>query len=132
MKRISAVISFGFIGLLFLSMSASVYAQSLCPKGQFARLCNLQLSNSSGVVGNIITVLLIFAVIVALIFLIVGGIRWIMSSGDKAKLDSARGTVTAAIVGLILAFSAYFILNIIVYLFTGSAILKFKIPTIVP
>ena len=134
MKKVSSYISFGLTGvLLYLSSATFAYAD-LCPKQNsgFAALCNLKLSNASSITGNIVTILLIFAVIISLIFLIIGGIRWIMSSGDKAKLEAARGTITGAIVGLIIAFSAYFILNVITYLFTKNTFLNFTIPTIVP
>lgn len=116
---------------LFLSSASLAYAD-LCPKGDFAPLCKLKLDNASTITGSIVTVLLIFAVIAALIFLLYGGIRWIMSAGDKSKLEAARGTITGAVIGLVVAFSAYFILNVITYLFTGSTFLNFTVPTIVP
>ena len=131
MHKVSKFISFGLAGLIFLSSATFAYAD-LCPTGNFAPLCSLKLNNASTITGSVVTVLLMFAVIVSLIFLIVGGIRWTMSSGDKAKLDTAKATITGAITGLIVAFSAYFILNVITYLFTKSTFLNFTIPTIVP
>ncbi len=53
----------------------------------------------------------IIITITALIFLIWGGISWIMSQGDKSKVESARKRITYAIIGLIVAFASYMIIN---------------------
>ncbi|HSA83431.1 MAG TPA: hypothetical protein VLF20_00910 [Patescibacteria group bacterium] len=143
MQRISFLFSFFSVGLFYFFARVTAFAApvsgggsgssrgNICPTGEFKPLCNLDLTNSSGIVGSVVTILLVFGVIIALIFLIIGAIRWITSSGDKAKLESARGTIVAAIIGLILAFSAYFILNLIMYFFLGNTIRNFSIPTIV-
>jgi hypothetical protein len=60
-----------------------------------------------------ITLLLITVTVLSLFFLIFGGIKWITSQGDKSRLDSARKTIIYAIVGLVLAFMAFFIVNIV-------------------
>jgi hypothetical protein len=62
---------------------------------------------------NSITLLLVTTIILSLFFLIFGGIKWTTSSGDKAKLDSARKTIIYALVGLIISFLSFFIISII-------------------
>jgi len=47
---------------------------------------------------------LIIVGIVAFIYLLRGGLDWIISGGDKEKITAARNTITHAIVGLILIF----------------------------
>jgi uncharacterized protein YacL len=121
-------ISFFGVATSFLSLAGVVSAQTICPGGTFSNLCNLKLEKASGVVGNIVTILLVLAVILAIFFLIWGAIRWITSGGDKGKLDGARQAITAAIVGLILAFLAFFIINIISVIFLGHTVTTFVIP----
>lgn len=132
LKKITSV-SF-VLSALFLSVTQSVSAQTMCPTGRFASLCNLKLqgNNASTLIGGIITILLIIAMIVALFFIIYGGIRWTMSGGDKGKIDQARQTITAAVVGLIIALLAFFIVSIVSYALTGQAGWVFTIPTLVP
>jgi len=60
-----------------------------------------------------ISAVLIVAAILFFFMLIFGGIRWIMSGGDKANTEAARGQVTAAIVGLIIVFSAWAIIQLL-------------------
>lgn len=59
-----------------------------------------------------ITMLLIAAVILALGFLMYGGFNWIMSGGDKTKLESARHTIIYAIIGLIICFTSFFVISL--------------------
>ncbi|KKQ34775.1 MAG: hypothetical protein US51_C0028G0010 [Microgenomates group bacterium GW2011_GWA2_37_6] len=61
----------------------------------------------------IITYLLIGATLLALAFIIFGGIKWITSGGDKTALEGARKMITYAIIGLVISFLAFFIINTI-------------------
>jgi hypothetical protein len=71
--------------------------------------------------GNIfqlaIELLLITAVVLSLFFLVWGGIKWTMSGGDKNGIESARGTITYAIIGLAVSLAAFLIINVIGSLF---------------
>lgn len=71
----------------------------------------------SKVVSNAMTIMLILTVVLALIFLVLGGIQWISSGGDKGKVAAARQKLTMAIVGLVVALGAFFIVNIFGYFF---------------
>ena len=126
MKRIAALLTLAFSFI----MAAPAYAQPLCPPGNFANLCNLKPSAAGGVVGTVIEVLLVIAILVCLFFLLWGGVRWISSGGDKAKIASARSTLVAAVVGLIIALAAYFIVNIVLYFLTGKSLSTMTIPTL--
>ena len=61
----------------------------------------------------VLNLLFLIGIIVAIAFLIFGGIRWIFSRGDKAAVDAARGHIVAAIVGLIIVVSAFVIVNVV-------------------
>lgn len=60
-----------------------------------------------------VTVLLVISIVLALFFLIYGGIKWITSGGDKAGVDAARKILTYAIIGLIIVFASFLILRVI-------------------
>ena len=132
-KKLSALT---FSTAVYLSLAAPSFAQFInpCPRnvegGNFRRLCNFDINSINNAVSTIVTILLIVAVIIALFFLIYGGIKWITSGGDKAQLEGARNTIIAAIVGLILVFLTYFILNFIMQFFGLGTIGAFSIPTL--
>lgn len=60
-----------------------------------------------------ITFLLAGAIVLALFFLVWGGIQWITSGGDKTKIQDARKKMMYAIIGLIICFLAFFIVSLI-------------------
>ena len=69
-------------------------------------------------ITTLVTTALVFAVILAVFFIIYGSIRWVTSRGDKEAAANAQKTITAAIIGLIIALSAWAILNFIGALFS--------------
>lgn len=85
-------------------------------------------------IGNIIAavlgILLIVAAIAAFLFLILGGLQWITSGGDKAGLESARNKITSAIVGLIIVAAAWAIIILLGQFVGVDVISGVTIPTI--
>lgn len=64
-------------------------------------------------VSRIYSLALIAAGIGFFVFLIIGGLRWILAGGDKAGLEAARNSITNAAIGLIIVVAAYAITKII-------------------
>ncbi len=103
-----------------------------CPTdSQFSVLCNFSIGSFGNIVSTAVTVLFVLAVVIALGFLIFGGIKWIVSGGDKTGVEGARNTIVAAIIGLVIVFLAYFILNIVLGFF-GIKLANLQLPTLTP
>lgn len=122
-------------GLLLLSVQLAFATPppapttvTTCPQAPFDVLCNFTSASFGPIVGVIVTMLFIIAVVVALLFLIWGGIRWITSGGDKAQVETARNHIVAAIVGLIIVLLAYFVIQIVLGLF-GLSVGSLTLPT---
>lgn len=128
-KIIAAAVSL----VSYLGLASSAFAQNVNPcasiQSGFNKLCNLSSNNLGAIVGAAVTFILIIAVLIALFFLIYGGIRWITSGGDKAKVESARGTIIAAIIGLVIAFLAFFILSLALSFF-GLSVTNLQLPSV--
>lgn len=62
---------------------------------------------------NAIDILLYIAGLMAVIFILVGAFQYVTSTGDPGRAESAKRTITLAVAGLILALSAYAIVNLI-------------------
>lgn len=65
----------------------------------------------TSVFANVINTLLLWAGAIALLFIIIGGFRFIISMGNAEGVEKARNTVLYAILGLILIFLAYLIVG---------------------
>lgn len=92
----------------------------LRPGGDFARLGTLTFPE---LISGLIKISLVIAAIIFFFVLVIGGIRWILSGGDKQATETARGQITAALVGLVIVFAAWAILQLIDTLF-GVKILQ--------
>lgn len=132
MKKITALSlsTAAYLSLAFPALAQGALPNEInpCPAGtQFNSLCGLNFSG--GLVGSIITVAFIVAALIALGFLIFGGIKWITSGGDKAGVEGARNTIVAALVGLVIVFLAYFLIQLI-FTFFGLSFGNLTIPNI--
>lgn len=99
----------------------------LQPSGDFAGLGDLT-------IGNIVSALVRFSIVIAAIvfffILVIGGIRWIASGGDKGQTEAARNQITAALVGLVIVFAAWAILALIKVFFGLDVLEVLTIPSV--
>lgn len=78
--------------------------------------------------ANIISAAVSLGVAALFIMFLVGGFSFLFSGGDPKKLEQARGTLSNAIVGLVIIVAAYLVLRIISS-FTGvTDITTFQVP----
>ena len=119
----------GFIGLFFLYLSFASFIFVQAALADTPTPVQIPLEAPAGSVGTIdiqsippfvVTLLFVAGIIIAISFLVFGGIKWVTSGGDKAKVEAARGHIIAAIVGLVIIAAAFFILNIVFTLLTGK------------
>lgn len=66
------------------------------------------------VVGGVINVVLSLVGVLAVCVLIVGGIMYITSTGDAAKVHRAKNAIIYGVVGLVVSLLAYAIVNFVV------------------
>ncbi|MBI3397082.1 hypothetical protein HY045_01250 [Candidatus Woesebacteria bacterium] len=99
---------------------------NLKPSGQFS---NLDFSVPA-LVSAFITFALVIAALVFFFMLVIGGIKWILSGGDKTQTESARGQITAALVGLVIVFSAWAIAQLVQTFFGLTILGNIKLPTV--
>lgn len=64
-------------------------------------------------ISGLLTLILIVASLAFFVMLVIGGVRWILSGGDKAQTEAARSQITAALVGLVIVFSAWAIAQLV-------------------
>lgn len=67
----------------------------------------------TGTIKNVINTLLFIIGIAAVIIIIIAGFRMVMANGDSQSVARARSSIIYAVIGLIVAVSAYAIVNFI-------------------
>ncbi len=122
MKKISklvltAMIAFtlGIFGIN-QSVSAAELNMSLEEGAEAARCdtCPSELFGDTGVFRQVTNTILYFVGIIAVIMLIWGGIRYVISGGDAKKVTDAKNTILYAIIGLVISFLAYAIVQFVI------------------
>lgn len=78
------------------------------------------------VFSNVITIALAMGGVAVFVMFLIGGFKFLTSGGDPKAIEAAKGTLTHAIIGLVVLVLAFTILQFIKY-FTGVDVTTFKI-----
>lgn len=65
----------------------------------------------SAIFKTVVNILLFLIGAIAVIMLIIGGIRYVVSAGDSSAVTGAKNTILYAVIGIIVAVLAYAIVN---------------------
>lgn len=76
--------------------------------------------NIGTAITNIVNIMLYALGAIAVIMIVVGGIRYTTSNGDSNGIQSAKNTILYAVAGLVVAILAYAIVNFVVSNLLGS------------
>ena len=93
-----------------MDLIQKVYAQATI---QIDQPANFKINDLGKLISAAIGLIMFVAVILAFIYLLLGGIQWITSGGDKAGMEAARNKITQAIVGLIIVGAAWAIMILV-------------------
>jgi hypothetical protein len=64
-------------------------------------------------IGTVVNILLYILGAIAVVMIVIGGIRYTTSNGDSSAMTSAKNTILYAVVGLVVAIMAYAIVNFV-------------------
>ena len=80
-------------------------------------------------IGQLWKTIVVVGSLAFLLYLVWGGIEWLMSGGDKTKLESARAKISNAVIGLAILVISYAVILFIEAVFKIN-ILKPEFPTV--
>ena len=109
-----AVVAVGFApvvfapGVLAVSPIAEACDSSSNTKN---RLCGNQNEDADTLIKTVVNTMLFIVGLLSVIMIIIAGISYTTSGGDSGKVSKAKNTLTYSIVGLVVAFLAYAIVN---------------------
>ena len=75
------------------------------PKGSIVNLGEL--------ISGGVTAAIVLSAVIALVFLVWGGVQWLTSGGDKANTEKAQQRITAAIIGLAIVVASWAVVQLI-------------------
>lgn len=121
LKLLMATFAVAFLGAFAVVPATTVGAidplAGACESGGSSEVCQNRDEDGSELIGTIVNTLLFLVGTLAVIMIIVGGILYTISNGDAGKVTKAKNTLTYAIVGLVVAFVAFALVNWVLDLF---------------
>ncbi|HET6746689.1 MAG TPA: hypothetical protein VFH06_01130 [Candidatus Saccharimonadales bacterium] len=115
------VVALGLGGLFIFTPSASaVNVFDQCASNADAAVCKAQGDNATNMITIVINILLFVVGIIAVIMIIVGGIRYTLSNGNASQVKEAKDTILYSVIGLVIAIMSYAIVNFVLGRFIGA------------
>ena len=74
----------------------------------------LDLFGVGGTFSTITNVLLFIIGAIAVIMIVIGGMRYVLSGGDSTQITAAKNTILYAIIGIVVAILAYAAVNFVI------------------
>lgn len=125
MKQIKAIV-LSIVAVLTLSVLAPTSAAhavnvfDACSGNATSAVCKAKNTDTaSSIVKKLIETMLQVLGSIAVIMIVIGGIRYTTSDGDASRLKNARDTIVYSAVGLVVAIMSYAIVNFVVDSFGG-------------
>lgn len=72
------------------------------------------LFGQSGTFSKITSIMLFVIGAIAVIMIVIGGLRYVLSGGDSSQITAAKNTILYAIIGIIVAILAYAVVNFVI------------------
>jgi hypothetical protein len=110
---IAALIVVVGVGIALPSAVSAVEVFDECQNNPDAAVCTGTTDNATSMMGIVINTLLYVIGIIAVIMIVVGGIRYSLSGGNASQVKEAKDTILYAVIGLIVAIMAYAIVNFV-------------------
>lgn len=85
-----------------------------CSGNSDSEICRSTGDDASKIIKSVIELLLYAVGVTAVVMIVIGGIRYVISQGDESKIKSAKNTILYAVIGLIVALVAYAIVNFVI------------------
>lgn len=96
------------------SNAAAINVFKQCDTNSGSDVCQAKSDNATNMIKIVINTMLFILGTVAVIMIIVGGIRYTTSGGDASGVKSAKDTILYSIVGLVVALMSFAIVNFVV------------------
>jgi len=111
----------GVSSLVFAPITAYAADENTCVGAQCAQVGadkvktgGAKTSNLSTAIKTVVNTLLFVIGVIAVIMIVIGGLKYTTSNGDSNQVTSAKNTILYAVIGLIVAIMAYALVNFVI------------------
>ena len=118
-SKIIILSTISMLGLSLLGFTPIAHATDVCNSGAAQAVldaagCNGNDNALPGLITGILHAIIAVSGLVAVIFVLIGGINYMTSAGDSNKLQKAKQTILYAVIGLVIAALSFAIVNFVI------------------
>ncbi len=87
---------------------------SPCGSNGSSAVCKSQGDDAKKTITNVINIILTILGMIAVIMIVIGGIRYTTSNGNASQTKEAKDTIIYAVIGIVVAVMSYAIVNFVI------------------
>jgi len=112
---IALTLMLGVGGVALAPQASAVDVFQSCTETPDSPVCKAETEDeASSMVTTVINILLFIIGIIAVIMIVIGGVRYTVSNGNPGQVKEAKDTIIYSVIGLVVAMMAYGIVNFVV------------------
>ena len=126
-SKLLKIISIFMIGITCFStaLTVPVFADDVCSSSAPSEVkeaagCNGNKNALPNIIVGILNAIIIVSSIVAVIWIVIGGVYYMTSTGDPGKIKKAKDTILYAVIGLVICALSYAIVNFTIGMMNGT------------
>ena len=117
-KLRNAILVLGVIVGIGIMAPAGAYAANSviseqCAGDTESRVCVDENADPNALIKSIVNVLLFIVGAISVVMIIIGGLLYVLSAGDNGRVTTAKNTIMYAVVGLVVSFIAFAIVQFV-------------------
>ena len=94
------------------AQAINVFGQ--CGSNGSSAVCKSQGDDAKKTITNVINIILTILGMIAVIMIVIGGIRYTTSNGNASQTKEAKDTIIYAVIGIVVAVMSYAIVNFVI------------------
>jgi hypothetical protein len=110
---LAVVTSIGSAAAVPQSVSAITVFKE-CGAQADSAVCKSKADSASSIIKNVINTALVILGSIAVLMIVIGGIRYTTSNGNSTHVKEAKDTIMYAVIGLVVAMTAFGIVNFVI------------------
>jgi hypothetical protein len=115
---LAVVVGVGIVAYPVAPVGAINVLKDQCTADPTSTICDAaNKDTATSMIKTVINTMLFILGIIAIIMIVVGGIRYTTSTGDASRVKAAKDTIMYAVVGLVVALLAFTIVNYVITAF---------------
>jgi hypothetical protein len=111
---LALVLGIGVVSLAPTSNVAAINVFKACSSNSATDVCKASGDSAATMIQTVIKIALTVLGMISILMIVIGGVRYTLSTGDSTAVKNAKDTVLYSVVGLVVAIMSYAIVHFVI------------------